>query len=154
MKSYLTALAFFLIVLLFSQCNGTSDAAANNMKDLDQNMLDMMMYHDNLGTHLRKGEVDYSSWLLEGMDSSLQVIAAKFVEHRKLTDPFEKAYRKKLQPPIKDIRKSLEANNLPAAIQAYRVLTKNCNGCHIDHDIDKEVLDLTDPGYNELPDFR
>lgn len=148
MKIYLTTLILFSIVSLFSQCNSNSDAAAGNMKDLDQNMLDMMMYHDNLGTHLRKGEVDYSSWLLEGMDSSLQVIAAKFEEHRKLTTPFEKTYKKKLQPAIKDIRKSLEENNLPAAIKAYRILTKNCNGCHIDHDINKEVLDLTDPSYH------
>lgn len=148
MKSYLTILVFSLVVLLFSRCSGKSDAAENNMKDLDQNMLDMMMYHDNLGTHLRKGEADYSSWLLEGMDSSLQVIAEKFVEHPKLTDPFEKSYRKKLQPAIKDIRKALEQNNFTAAISAYRILTKKCNGCHIDHDVDKVVSDLTDPAYN------
>ncbi len=148
MKSYLTSLCFVLIVLFFSQCNEHSDAAAANKKDLDQNMLDMMMYHDNLGIHLRKGEADYASWLLEGMDSSLQVIAVKFGEHRKLTEPFKKTYQKKLQPAIADIRKSLAENNLPNAVSAYRILTKNCNGCHIDHDIDKVVMDLTDPSYN------
>ena len=148
MKTYLTSLIFFVLVMLFSQCNRRSDAAANNNKDLDQNMIDMMMYHDNLGIHLRKGEVDYSSWLLEGMDSSLQVIAAKFIQHRKLTEPFEKTYERKLAPAIEDMRKSLKENNMPKAIDAYRILTENCNGCHIDHEIDEEVFDLTDSSYN------
>ena len=148
MKTYLTTLVFFLIVLLFSQCNHNKAEAAENNKDLGQNMQDMMMYHDNLGTELRKGEADNASWLLEGMDSSLQVIATKFQNNRKLTEPFEKTYRRKLQPAIKDIRKSLEENNFPNAMNAYRLLTKNCNNCHIDHDVDEEVLDLTDPAKN------
>ncbi len=148
MKTFLTTLVFFLIVLLFSQCNSQSDVVIDNNKDLGENMQDMMIYHDNLGTQLRKGEADEASWLLEGMDSSLQVIAALFDQHRKLTVPFEKTYQKKLQPAIKDIRKSLAENNFPNAINAYRILTKKCNGCHADHDIDEEVLDLTDAASN------
>ena len=145
MKSYLTALVFSLIVLLFSQCNSQSDEAVGNNKNLRENMQDMMIYHDNLGTQLRNGDADEASWFLEGMDSSLQVIGATFGQHRKLTEPFEKSYEKRLQPAIKDIRKSLAENNFPNAIIAYRILTKNCNSCHKDHDIDEEVLDLTDP---------
>ena len=148
MKIYCTSLLLFMMVLFFSQCNPHSEAAATNKKDLDQNMLDMMMYHDNLGIHLRQGEADYSSWLLEGMDSSLQVIATKFDEHRKLTEPFQKTYEKKLEPPIKEIRQALSENNIPKAIGAYRLLTENCNNCHIDHEVDKEVFDLTDSSYN------
>ena len=148
MKSYFATLIFFLIVLLFSQCNSQSDVAVNNNKDLDQNMQDMMMYHDNLGIQLRNGETDEASWLLEGMDSSLQVIAATFEQHRKLTDPFEKTKKKKLQPSIQDIRKSLAENNFSNAIKAYRILTKNCNGCHAEHDVDEEVLDLTEAASN------
>ncbi len=148
MRVYSISIALFIMVLLFSQCNPHSEAAASNKKDLDQNMLDMMMYHDNLGIHLRQGEADYASWLLEGMDSSLQVIATKFDQHRKLTEPFEKTYQKKLQPPIKEMRQALEEKNMQKAIGAYRLLTKNCNSCHIDHEIDKEVFDLTDSSYN------
>ena len=144
MKSYLTTLVFFLIVLLFSQCNSQGNVAVDNNKNLRENMQDMMIYHDNLGTQLRQGDADEASWFLEGMDSSLQVIGATFGQHRKLTEPFEKTYRKKLQPSIKDIRKSLVENNFPNAVNAYRILTKNCNGCHADHDIDEKVLDLTD----------
>ena len=79
-------------------------------------MGDMGMYHDNLGTELRKENGDNASWLLAGLDSCLQVIVAKFDKHRKLTEPFEETYRKKLQPPIKDIRKTLEENNFPNGV--------------------------------------
>jgi len=111
------------------------------MKDLDENMLDMMVYHDNLGLYLRKKDADYALWLLNGMDSSLQVIAKKFTTHRKMPEPFENGYRKKLKPPIRSIRSALEKNDFPKAIEQYRLLTKKCNGCHIDNDIDKEVVD-------------
>ncbi|MDQ2862449.1 MAG: hypothetical protein M3R50_02155 [Bacteroidota bacterium] len=148
MKSGLTVLVFSLIVLLFSQCDSQSDTAVNNNKDLRENMQDMMIYHDNLGTQLRKGDADEASWFLEGMDSSLQVIAATFEQHRKLTEPFKKTYQKRLQPAIKDIRKSLAENNFPNAINAYRILTKNCNNCHAEHHIDEEVLDLTHSASN------
>ncbi len=138
MKSLLVITILVAVIFITSRCSTT---AATNMKDLDQNMLDMMMYHDNLGLYLRKKEADYALWLLNGMDSSLQVIAKKFTTHRKLTDPFEKAYKNKLRPPINDIRLALQQNNFPKAIEQYRLLTKKCNGCHIDNDVDKEVLD-------------
>lgn len=131
-----------MIILLLPQC---SENETMNHKDLDENMIDMMMYHDNLGLYLREGDADYSSWLLEGLDSSLKVISGKFVTHRKLRDPFEKNYKKKLLPPIEEIRMALKKNDLPSAISAYHTLTKNCNNCHIDHDIDKEVIDWSDP---------
>ncbi len=106
-----------------------------------KNMLDMMVYHDNLGLYLRNEDADYALWLVDGMDSSLQVIAGKFTTHRKLHAPFKKYYNKSLKPPINGIRSALEQNNFPRAIEQYRLLTKKCNGCHIDHDIDKEVVD-------------
>ena len=145
MKCILTSLSFFLIVLLFSQCNSNSNSEDNN-KDLRQNMGDMGMYHDNLGTELRNGNADNASWLLQGLDSSLKVIAAKFEQHRKLSVPFEQSYRERLQPYIIDISKSLGENNFSNAVKAYRLLTNNCNSCHKDNNIDEEVLDLTDTG--------
>ena len=108
-------------------------------------MLDLMMYHDNLGLYLRKKDADYSVWLLEGMDSSLKVISSGFTAHRKLQKPFEKYYRKYLLPPIGGIRSALQENDFTAAVKAYHTLTKNCNNCHIDHDIDKTVIDWSDP---------
>jgi hypothetical protein len=120
-----------------------NESAINN-KDLDDNMLDIVMYHDNLGTHLRYKDADYASWLLEGMDSTLKVVASKFDEHRKLEVPFEQSYNKLLVPSIDKIRVALGKNDFPNAIVAYQTLTKKCNGCHIDHNIDKEIFDWTD----------
>lgn len=141
MKISATVTSLFLAVLFFAKCTGT---VSDNKKDLDENMLDMMVYHDNLGMYLREKNLDYSVWLLEGMDSSLQVIATKFTEHRKLSAPFEKYYQRKLAPPIESIRKALKLQDFPSAIIGYRKLTKNCNGCHIDNDVDKEVVDWSD----------
>jgi hypothetical protein len=147
MKTWIVIVFLFSCVALFATCN---KPVKDNMKDLDQNMLDLGLYHDNLGIHLRKGEADYSLWLLEGMDSCLQVIAAGFAEHPKLNIPFGKEYKRQLLTPIKEMRKALHRNNIPAAIRGYRILTKKCNGCHVDHDVNKEVMDLSDPSYNDL----
>jgi hypothetical protein len=141
-KIFVTITNIFVLVLLFAKC---TDTIALNKKDLDENMLDMMVYHDNLGMYLREKDLDNAEWLLEGMDSSLQVIAAKFTTHRKLSAPFEKYYKKRLAPPIDGIRQALKQKDFSSAIIAYRKLTKNCNGCHIDNDIDKEVVDWSDP---------
>ncbi len=142
MKTSLLISAIVCCVLLLAKCTSIE---ANNKKDLDENMLDMMMYHDNLGLYLRKADADYSSWLLEGMDSTLQVIAKKFDEHRKLSDPFLTSYKKLLAPSIKNIRSAIRQNDFPAAITSYRLLTKNCNKCHLDNEIEKTVIDGTDP---------
>ncbi|MBK6937555.1 MAG: hypothetical protein IPH18_12200 [Chitinophagaceae bacterium] len=123
-----------------SRC-GNDAVAVNNMKDLDENMLDMMTYHDNLGRYIKQGDADYALWLLNGMDSSLQVIAQKFTAHRKLTDPFSTSYKKMLRPSIKGMRGALQQNNFEEAKANYRLLTKKCNGCHIDHDVDENVVD-------------
>lgn len=147
MKIFIVIGGMLFFVICFTRCNNVNSRELANMKDLDQNMLDLMMYHDNLGIYLRKGEADYSSWLLEGMDSCLKVIAGKFEVHRKLTDPFEKDYKKRLLPSIKNIRQAVKDSNMPAAISAYRTLTNKCNGCHIVHEVDKEVMDLSDPSY-------
>ena len=141
-KTVLIISAVLVFVFLFSGCGTTT---VQNTKDLDENMIDMMMYHDNLGLYLRKEDAGYAEWLLQGMDSTLQVIAEKFDEHRKLEDPFKKYYKKLLVPPINGIRNALKQNDFPAAVTSYRLLTKNCNGCHIDHDIDKTVIDWSDP---------
>lgn len=134
-------LCLFLILLVFTECGGRPH---NNHKDLDDNMLDLMMYHDNLGLYLREHDADYAAWLLEGLDSTLQQVSAKFTEHRKLKKPFVKEYNRNLAPPINGIRESLDAKDFNKAITYYRTLTKNCNKCHDDNDIDKVVVDWSD----------
>ena len=72
--------AIISLVLLLVRCNTPEE---QNKKDLDENMIDMMAYHNNLGEYLRKNDAEYSQWLVEGLDSSLHVIASKFESHRK-----------------------------------------------------------------------
>ena len=143
MKALLVILFFVGLVLLFVQCNNNQ---VQNKKDLDENMIDLAMYSDNLGLYLRKQDADYSLWLLEGLDSTLQILGVTFTEHRKLVRPFKKSYSKELAPPINDIRKALHNNNFPAAVESYRLLINNCNDCHIDLEIDKTVVDWSKEG--------
>jgi hypothetical protein len=143
MKALLVILFIVGFVLLFVQCGNNQ---VQNKKDLDENMIDLAMYCDNLGLYLRKRDADYSLWLLEGMDSSLQMLTVMFTEHRKLVRPFKQSYKKELAPPINDIRKALHKNNFPAAVESYRLLINNCNDCHIDLEIDKTVVDWSKEG--------
>lgn len=146
MKAWLVLIAIMGCMLLFVQC---SNNRVENKKDLDENMIDLAMYSDNLGLYLRKRDADYALWLLEGMDSTLQILGLTFTEHRKLVRPFQQSYKKELAPPINDIRKALHKNNFPVAIESYRLLINNCNDCHIDLEIDKTVVDWSKEGVHE-----
>ncbi|MEJ8817414.1 hypothetical protein [Lacibacter sp. H407] len=142
MKALLIIVSVLVVVLLFVQCSNN----VPNKKDLDENMIDVAMYSDNLGLYLRKQDADYSLWLLEGLDSTLHVLAVTFTEHRKLVRPFQQSYHKELAPPINQIRKALQQTNFPAAVESYRLLINNCNDCHIDLEIDKNVVDWSKEG--------
>lgn len=142
MKALLIIVSVLVLVLLFVQCSNK----VPNKKDLDENMIDVAMYSDNLGLYLRKQDADYSLWLLEGLDSTLHVLAVTFNEHRKLLRPFQQSYNKELAPPINQIRKALQQTNFPAAVESYRLLINNCNDCHIDLEIDKTVIDWSKEG--------
>jgi hypothetical protein len=109
------------------------------IKDLDETMMDLRIYQENLGDHIEQGKLKDAEWLADGMDSLLQVISNTFTEHRKLSGSFSSFYKKKLKTPMSRIRKAITDNDTAAARQNYRVLVRKCNGCHIDHDIDKEV---------------
>ncbi len=146
MKAFLVLIAIVCGMLLLVQCSSTN---VENKKDLDENMIDLAMYADNLGLYLRKQDAAYASWLLEGMDSTLRVLTVTFTEHRKLVRPFKQSYRKELAPPINDIRRALQKTDFPAAVASYRLLINNCNDCHIDLEIDKTVVDWSKEGVHE-----
>ncbi|MBE2231257.1 MAG: hypothetical protein IAE96_11470 [Chitinophagaceae bacterium] len=132
-----------VLLIFWGLISGCGNREVANHKDLDENMLDLRIFHDNLGTYIRSQDLETSRWLLEGMDSTLQVIRKKFTSHRKLDDPFDVYYRKMMSGPVKDIRKALKEENFENATRAYRLLTKNCNNCHRDLEIRKEVEDWT-----------
>ena len=128
-------LVILSIMFLIIAC---ADKEMNN-KDLDENMMDVRIYQENLGDEIKAKKLDDASWLLEGMDSILLILNTKFKDHRKLAAPFSYYYKKELQQPIIGIREAIRDGDTAKALRNYRILIDNCNDCHIDNEIDKEV---------------
>ncbi len=136
--------SFRLIICLsfvIYSCTQITAYNVSNMKDLGENMMDIRVYHENLGMYIKLKDADYALWLANDLDSVLNIVSNKFKEHRKLTAAFEKTYIKELKPYLAKIISTLNKNDFNLAKDNYIKLTKNCNGCHIDNDIDKEVFD-------------
>jgi hypothetical protein len=127
---------FFLGFLLLQSC---SEEEVNNNKDLEQNMMDLKIYQENLGEQVKAKNLSDASWFLEGMDSILLILNKRFDQHHKLTDPFSYFYKRRMKEPIKGIRDAIKENDTAKVLRSYRILIKNCNNCHIDNDVDKEV---------------
>ena len=132
---------FFMIGLL-SACFSL-DKKVKNMKDFDENMLDLRIYHENLGDALLSKNKEYAEWFVNDMDSILMSMSEEFISHRKIKGPFKDHYRKRLAPYLRDLKEEIEDGKWPKAIKTYSILTIKCNDCHIDHDIEKEVRDVT-----------
>lgn len=126
----------------FSACLFSSHKE-KNIKDFDQNMLDLRIYHENLGDALLSKNKEYAMWFVNDMDSILLSMSNEFTAHRKLKRPFKYYYRQKLASSLKEMKTEIKTNRWQNAINTYSVLTRKCNGCHVDHDIDKEVRDVT-----------
>ena len=122
--------------LLMMGCN---DEEVNNNKDLGQNMMDLRIYQENLGDYIKAEAPEKGDWLLEGMDSILLILNKKYKEHPKLSAPFSYYYKKDLKEPLNNIREAIRNSDKASALRNYRILITNCNDCHIDHEIEKEV---------------
>jgi hypothetical protein len=120
-------------------CGRLGNAEVKNIKDLDDNMIDLRMYHENLGDAIVQKNQDEALWLYDGLDSVLNIVANKFETHRKLVKPFRESYERDLKPPIDQLGDALRESNWDASREAYTILTQKCNGCHRDRDVDKEV---------------
>src|SRR5215510_1653700 len=123
-----------IVVLFLAYLLGCSsmDTGDKNMKDLDENMLDLRIYHENLGDALVSKNKEYAAWFVHDMDSILRVMSDKFTSHRKLTEPFRHDYRIKLAPYLDNLKREIEDEKWPKAIVTYSILTRKCNDCHID----------------------
>lgn len=129
-------LLFILLILLSVGCRRERPLT---IKDLDENMIDLKIYQENMGDVLKTGQLQDAVWLLEGMDSVLIEVSRKFREHRKLEEPFSRYYSRRMKKPVSQIRSGIRKNDTAVAMNGYRLLIRNCNSCHIDLDIDKTV---------------
>ena len=120
-------------------CGSCSHDRPYTIKDLDENVIDLKAYQENMGDELKEGRLDDAVWLLEGMDSVLHEVSRKFAEHRKLKEPFSYYYKDRLKKPIRLIREGIRDKDTAVAMKGYRLLVRNCNNCHVDLDIDKQV---------------
>lgn len=131
---------FLIIPVLLLICNySCNDDRPYTIKDLDENMLDLKIYQENMGDELQAGRLKDAVWLLDGMDSILHEVSRKFDEHRKLKEPFSYYYKDRMKKPIQLIRTGIGDEDTAIAMKGYRLLVRNCNSCHIDLDIDKTV---------------
>lgn len=125
------------LVALLVACRHEEEAT--NYKDLEQNMMDLKLYQENMGDELKRGRLADAGWFLEGMDSILHIVSKKFDTHHRLNAPFSKGYNKELETPIKNIRKAVDRYDKAGALDHYRIMVKGCNNCHYDNDVDKDV---------------
>ncbi len=128
-----------LAVMILITCYGCNDDRPHTIKDLDENMLDLKIYQENIGDELKAGRLKNAEWLFKGMDSVLKEVSRKFDEHRKLKETFSYYYNDRMKKPVQLIRTGINDNDTAVAMKGYRLLVKNCNSCHIDLDIDKQV---------------
>jgi hypothetical protein len=125
--------------ILFNACSKLS-SRASTIKDLDECMIDLKAYQENMGDLIKAKQLQDAEWLWQGADSLLQVMNTTFVHHRKLNEkPFSFYYEQKLEKPFKNIGEAIRLNDTAMALSNYKLLIKKCNSCHIDLDIEKEV---------------
>ncbi len=129
-----------LIAMVIVSCQpAEKEEPKETLKDLGEIMIEMKVYHRNIGDHLRLGQLKESEWLVEGMDSTLHLAIAKFVDHPKLEGSFGSFYDELLAQPIVELREAIESNNKDVAIESFKTLTNNCNSCHKKHKVDKRA---------------
>ena len=137
MRSTIFILVFSFI--LFNACNKVTSRSVT-IKDLDECMIDLKAYQENMGDLIKANQLQDAEWLWQGADSLLQVMNTTFVHHRKLNEkPFSFYYQQKLEKPFKNIGEAIRLNDTAMALSNYKLLIKKCNSCHIDLDIEKEV---------------
>lgn len=125
-----------VLLVLLAGCRAEQ---VKNMKDLEQSMMDMKIYQENLGEHIHSGKLTDGYWLLEGLDSTLRTVAATIDSHHRMERPFIYYKEKWLDKPLDDLHTSFKNNDTAAAGRHYRLLVDRCNKCHLHLEIDEQV---------------
>lgn len=128
--------SFIILLFVIAACK---DERPLTIKDLDEVMIDLRAYQENLGDEIKAGRMKDAKWLAYGMDSVFGEIKRKFKEHRKLEQPFSYYYNLKMQKPIGLIKDAIRKGDTVLGMKGYRLLIKNCNSCHDDNNINKTV---------------
>ena len=131
-----------IVSACFVSCYFSEDNKENK-KDYDENMLDLKIYHENLGDALVSKNKDYAEWFVNDMDSILLSMAEKFTTYRKLSKPFRTEYEKRLAAYFAELKTEIANENWQQAINTYSIITLNCNECHTDNKVKKKVRDYT-----------
>lgn len=129
----------FSIIISLIAITGCRQEKPLTMKDLDEVMIDLRAYQENLGDEIKAGRLKDAEWLAYGMDSVFSEIKRKFTEHRKLEHPFSFYYNLKMKKPIGLIKDAIRKEDTALGMKGYRLLIKNCNSCHDDNNINKTV---------------
>ncbi len=124
------------IILLLTTC--TSRNIDPSVKHFGEGMLDLKIFHDNITTALLEEDFDEALWLTEGLDTTVIGMAMAFPSHRLLKKPFGAYYHELLEDEIGSLKNKIESKEAEGAIQAFVVLTNNCNTCHRRHDQEKQ----------------
>jgi hypothetical protein len=129
----------FPLVILIFLIAACKEEKPITVKDLDETMIDLRAYQENLGDELKAGRLKDAEWLANGMDSVFGEIKRKFTSHRKLEQPFSYYYRVKMKEPVQFIKKAIRQGDTAMGMKGYRLLVNKCNSCHKDNDINKTV---------------
>lgn len=133
-------IAALVSLLLVQSCDATNAGAAGYLhKDLSEQMDALAVYQGAIGEDIRQGRAHESMWLVDGMDSVLQLVCERLNNHRNLRKPFEYYYARKLKQPISDLRSAIEKGDTAAAHQQYRLIVQRCNSCHNEHDVEERA---------------
>lgn len=128
-----------LIILLVIFIAACQQDESITIKDLNETMIDLRAYQENLGDEIKAGRLRDAEWLAYGMDSVFSEIKRKFTHHRKLEQPFSYYYNLKMKKPIGLIKEAIRKEDTALGMKGYRLLIKNCNSCHDDNNIEKTV---------------
>jgi hypothetical protein len=116
---YKTPLYHFLVLL-----TGCKEDRPIILKDLDETMIDLRAYQENLVDALKAGRLKDTEWLANGKDSVFGEIKRKFTSHRKLEQPFSFYYRVKMKEPVQLIKKAIRREDTAMGMKGYRLLVK------------------------------
>jgi len=132
-----------LFIVLFAglvSCNHENHPVSGYIKkDLSEQMDALQVYQGSIGEEIKKGKPGDALWLVEGMDSVMQMIMERQNEHKNLKKPFSDYYESKMERPIGLLKMAIKDLDTSAAHRAYRILVRNCNSCHNEHDVEERA---------------